>query len=250
MKIRSHNYNFKHGLSNTPLFQIWNGIRGRCYNPKRVYFPLYGGRGIKMSERWKDYLLFKKDMEKGFRKGMSIERKNVNGNYTKSNCLWIPRSEQAKNRRNTLWYVFKGQRKRLVEWANDLGVSYEVVRRRIRNEGWSVYKALNTPKRKIKLYVYNGKMFSLLALEKKLGMTVGTLYHRVIKRRMSLKDAILDAKKRLCQLYIHNGKMLSIHALEKELNMKRGILYYRIIKRHMSFKDALLDVKKRLCQKY
>ena len=73
-------------------------MRTRCLNPNVKEFKHYGGRGIKICERWNYFENFLADM--GPRpEGYSIERLNVNGNYEPDNCVWIPLADQVKNRR-------------------------------------------------------------------------------------------------------------------------------------------------------
>ena len=95
-----------HGLSrgkNNSIYIIWQGIKNRCLNTKSFAYKDYGGRGIKICDRWLNFENFYNDMKEGYSKGLTIERKEVNGNYEKSNCCWITRSEQANNRRTTIY---------------------------------------------------------------------------------------------------------------------------------------------------
>jgi hypothetical protein len=94
----------KHNAYGTPLYKIWQTMRGRCQETKGKKFPHYKGRGIKVCERWSDFNNFYADMIPTYIPGLTIERKNVNGDYEPSNCCWIPKSEQGDNKTNT-WMV-------------------------------------------------------------------------------------------------------------------------------------------------
>lgn len=84
-------------------------MRKRCENKKSIGFKHYGGRGIKVCERWQKFENFFEDMGE-CPNGMSIERIDVNGNYEPSNCKWATNAEQGLNKRNSLKLVVNGQR--------------------------------------------------------------------------------------------------------------------------------------------
>jgi hypothetical protein len=90
----------KHGLAGTNSYNTWKKMMARCYNPADQDFRHYGARGIKVCERWQNVENFVADMGERA-KGMSIERRDVNGNYEPSNCVWLPHGERPKNR--TKW---------------------------------------------------------------------------------------------------------------------------------------------------
>jgi hypothetical protein len=96
----------KHGLTPNnpklwhPLYRTWLDMKSRCYNPNFPKFKDYGARGIKMCVRWKnDFTAFLTDMGERPAPGMSIDRKNNDGDYCKRNCRWATPKQQANNRR-------------------------------------------------------------------------------------------------------------------------------------------------------
>lgn len=90
--------NFKHGGCRTRIYGLWCGIKSRCQYPKNSRFSSYGGRGISLCPEWQKFLPFKQwAYANGYNDTLTIERKNVNGNYCPENCCWIPSSEQWKN---------------------------------------------------------------------------------------------------------------------------------------------------------
>lgn len=113
-----------HGMSNSRTYSIWAGMKKRC-NEKHMY---YGGRGISVCNRWMTFDNFIHDMGE-CPKGYSIERVDVNGNYEPSNCTWIPRDEQAKNKTNTV--KFEGQS--VKQLCEQYGLKSTTVRYRIQH---------------------------------------------------------------------------------------------------------------------
>ena len=93
----------KHGLSHHRLFGIWSGMKTRCYNPNNKDFKDYGGRGITICAEWlADFQRFYDwAMKNGYQDSLTIDRKDVNGNYEPSNCKWATRAEQSRNQRRT-----------------------------------------------------------------------------------------------------------------------------------------------------
>lgn len=97
-----------HGRANSRItgyadrtYGIWQAIRARCTNPSHNHWKDYGGRGIKVCKRWNSFEKFIQDMGDA-PTGLTIERLNVNGNYTPSNCVWATYAQQAKNKRKKI----------------------------------------------------------------------------------------------------------------------------------------------------
>lgn len=85
------------------LYNIWHKMMLRCSDHKQKSYKNYGGRGIKVSKQWTNFSIFYTDNYLSYIPGLTIERLDVNGNYCKKNCIWIPNKDQAKNRRTTRW---------------------------------------------------------------------------------------------------------------------------------------------------
>lgn len=95
-----------HGMTGTPIYKTWREMHTRCYNKNRKSYIDYGGRDINICERWLKFENFYADMgEKP--KGMSIDRKNNDGNYEPSNCRWATKQQQINNRRSSDKWNFK-----------------------------------------------------------------------------------------------------------------------------------------------
>ena len=109
-----------HGLRKEAIYAVWSQMIQRCDNPNNHNYKYYGGRGISVCEEWHKFEVFYAwANSSGYAKGLTIERKDVNGNYCPENCTWITMKEQMRNKRNVALYEGKTQN----EWVRDLGVS-------------------------------------------------------------------------------------------------------------------------------
>lgn len=149
-----HNQTIKnttHGLKNTRLYRIWNNIKDRCYNKNCKDYFKYGGRGIRVCNEWLDNFQEFYDwcILNGYSDNLSIDRIDVNGNYEPNNCRWVTMKMQCRNRRNNLILEYKGERKSLAEWCEELNLDYHLVHNRLYND-WTVERAFETPKRILK----------------------------------------------------------------------------------------------------
>lgn len=130
-------------LSATASFRIWWGMHQRCKNPNLEAFKWYGGRGITVDPRWNRFENFYMDM--GDRPdGMSIERKDNNGNYSPENCVWATPEQQMSNTRRNRLLKMQGETKTLTRWAREYGLSPSGLVNRLRR-GWPVEEAITTP---------------------------------------------------------------------------------------------------------
>ena len=101
-KARAGALNRTHGLSSSSEHKAWCGMKSRCSNPKCCSFPNYGARGIRVCDEWiNDFARFYADMGPKPSPDHTIERIDVNGDYCSSNCCWLHKSLQNKNKRSS-----------------------------------------------------------------------------------------------------------------------------------------------------
>jgi hypothetical protein len=114
-------------------YAAWWAMVNRCSNPKHPDWPNYGGRGITVSDRWRQsFESFLDDMGPRPAAGYSLDRINNDGPYAPGNCRWATKREQARNMRTNTWLELDGQRKLTDEWAEVLGMSERTIYRRLR----------------------------------------------------------------------------------------------------------------------
>lgn len=136
----------RRGFKETRAYRCWSLMKARCSNPALREYPYYGGRGISVCSRWADsFEAFFEDMGEP-PDGMSIDRIDVNGNYEPSNCRWATMAQQQRNKQNTRWVKYRGERLSLADWADRTGIAYSTLKGRL-NSGWSVERALTEPRR-------------------------------------------------------------------------------------------------------
>lgn len=117
--------NSHHGESRTRLHIIWTGMKQRCSDgahPSRKY---YYDRGIQVCEEWfESYIVFREwALANGYADDLTLDRKDVNGDYTPDNCRWATPVQQARNKTNSILLEFNGVTKHIHDWAEELGLS-------------------------------------------------------------------------------------------------------------------------------
>ena len=133
-----------HGKSKTMAHATWRRMRQRCSNPNDAGYAEYGGRGIRVCERWNSFENFYADMGDP-PKGKSIDRINVDGDYEPSNCRWADDFTQGNNRRNVMRLTRDGVTMTISEWSKHLKLPRTTIVRRL-EYGWPLDRVLDPPK--------------------------------------------------------------------------------------------------------
>lgn len=174
------------------LYSIWKNMKSRINNPNRDCYNRYGGRGIKICDRWYNFLLFLEDMENSFRESLSLERINNDGDYCPENCKWATTKEQNNNQEKCLELLFEGVIYTESQLAEKTGVNRTTIQRR-RNAGYSVeemvYGREGTKSREAKSIAYQGKYYSYKELSILTGVDKSTIAYR-IKKGYSIEEVV------------------------------------------------------------
>ena len=113
--------------SKSRIYKVWGWILARCQTPSASGYENYGGRGIKVCNRWKEFENFLADMGDPEDCTLTIERKDNDGDYEPGNCRWATRAEQGVNKRNNRFIEHDGQSMTITSWARHLGVSHSTL---------------------------------------------------------------------------------------------------------------------------
>lgn len=129
------------GHKPTKAWRIWHGMVSRCHSKSNRAYPLYGGRGIYVCDRWREsFENFFSDMGDA-PEGKTLDRIDNDGPYSPDNCRWATSAEQSLNRRVTVKASINGVTKPAAVWAIEAGAKPDTVRARLAR-GWSHHEAI------------------------------------------------------------------------------------------------------------
>lgn len=141
-----------HGMSGTKTYKSWDAMKQRCSNKNKSGYHRYGGRGIKVCDRWMKFENFYKDMEDK-PNGLTLDRIDNDGNYEPGNCRWATWKQQASNKLksggNPRLISINGKTQNITAWSKEFNISRNLVYSRLFS-GWTVKRALSTPVNKNK----------------------------------------------------------------------------------------------------
>lgn len=231
----------KHGLSRTRQYNIWRGMVNRCHKPNTKHYDYYGGRGIEVCKEWReDFMSFYNwSLENGYSEELTIDRKDVNGNYEPSNCRWATMEEQSNNRRNTLHIEHNGEEHTIRELSEKTGETYSVLYSRYK-QGYSIEEILNGKDKT--------EIIRVKELSEQAGVTYSSMYQRV-QRGVPEEDLLKSPK----ELFVENtkrhlieidGEQKTLYQLAKEVGISYPSMYGRF-KKGLTGKELLAPPRKK-----
>jgi hypothetical protein len=127
--------NTTHGMSKLPEYDLWCGMKQRCYYTKHKSYAQYGGKGIRVCDRWLSFENFYADMGKK-PEGMTLDRIDISKDYSPENCKWSTYKEQMRNTSRSKFIEHEGRVLCLTDWAKELGKTTSCLGQRA-YRGWS-----------------------------------------------------------------------------------------------------------------
>lgn len=163
-----------------PEYDVYRLMLRRCLDPKSKSYQRYGGRGITVCPEWQEsFAKFLEDMGTRPLPTDTLERKENSKGYSKDNCCWATRKDQARNTRRNRHVTYKGVTKLLTEWAREFNLDHRLIGNRL-DRGWTPEDAIDTPAREIsKTITYQGKTLTLAEWSKELGISLNTINGRI-----------------------------------------------------------------------
>lgn len=177
-----------HGGSADREYNIWSFMRQRCNNPNRASYYRYGGRGIKVCERWNSsYEAFLEDMGRAPFDDAQIDRIDNDGDYEPGNCRWVSQAENKKNKSNARYLEHDGKRMQLTDWAKALGVPVRLLSVRL-GRGWTDSETITgvkaeppKPRDGTLWLTHDGETLTVKEWAVRLGVPPGRLHNRIYR---------------------------------------------------------------------
>lgn len=124
-----------HHLSKHPCYSVWKDMIYRCYNPKNQWYHRYGARGITVCDEWRESPIpfCEWAVNSGYKKGVSLDRIDNNGNYSPENCRWVDFEYQSNNTCRNLFITLNGKRQTAGQWDKEFGLKPSTMASRVRH---------------------------------------------------------------------------------------------------------------------
>jgi hypothetical protein len=131
-------------MAGTPTYVSYIEMLKRCYDSSVIRFPRYGGRGIKVCDKWRSsFVSFLEDMGVRPTKGHSLDRLDNDSDYGPDNCRWATYEEQSQNKSTTVYITAFGETKPVSKWSDETGVPAPIIRQRIWRDKLTPEQALS-----------------------------------------------------------------------------------------------------------
>ena len=188
--------------SYTRLGRIYHNMKTRCNNPNYDKYKYYGGKGVTICDEWNESFYAFEDwaMDHGYADRLTLDRIDVNGNYTPENCRLVTRKEQSNNKTSNHMITYNGKTQSIQKWADETGLSATCINQRV-GAGWSVERTLTEPQHithKPRLLTYNGVTKRMHEWAKEFGISFKILQNRIDLHGWTVERALETPVYRRC----------------------------------------------------
>lgn len=220
--------NSTHGKSTTPEYYVYQTMIQRCTNPNNDQYKDYGGRGIKICDRWlESFENYYEDMGDRPSPELTVDREDNDLDYCKENCVWATQQEQASHKRNSSYIEYNGVIRTISEWARVTGIKRKTIEQRWK-KGWSAKEVFEKPiENNERLLTHNGKTQTLTEWSKETGIKITTLITRLDKIGMSVEES-LSTPVNKGHMVTYQGKTQNLNAWSQETGIHLDTLTYRL----------------------
>lgn len=215
--------NSTHGHSNERLFNVWRGMIKRCYDVNHPSYHRYGGRGIKVCDKWlnsyeafRDFMLANGYPENAGPYEYSIDRIDNDGNYDENNCRVVTAKIQSLNKSNNHRISFKGEEMTITEAAQKCGLTNKQVFNRL-DKGWDLKRALTQPLTQTFTYSASGQKHTIAEWAEIMGVTDAVIRGRLKTHTM---QQIYDE-------YVGNNNKIEVNDFSVKYETANGITMNR-----------------------
>lgn len=187
-----------HGLADHPLYGVWMGIKGRCYNSNHSAYKYYGGKNVKMCQEWKDDFLafYNWAIENNWKEGLQID-KDIKAKqkgiasllYSPEWCTIVTAKQNSNAKEGCNVYKIDNLNYTKAQLSEKYDINYAALNRRLK-VGWGVEKSLGVPLIKAKGIEYNGVSKSISDWAKAIGMTATGLRTRLNKNNWDIQKSL------------------------------------------------------------
>lgn len=194
-RVRHGKYRTGTGASQHPEVRCWKAMIARCTDKTSDKYEYYGGRGVKVCDRWMNFWSFLEDMGSRPSSDHSIDRyPDTRGNYEPGNCRWATRREQAENRTVNRLITHDGRTQPVSAWSIETGLCHATITARL-DRGWSAADALTKPVAQWTTITHDGKTMTIIQWAKQVGLSQNCIRTR-LKKGWSVSDAIMTPSSR------------------------------------------------------
>lgn len=206
----------------------WRHMVARCRNSNDISWPLYGGRGIQVCERWLTFSNFLADMGERPPKH-TIDRIDNDGDYEPGNCRWATDTEQANNKSSSTLLTFQGKTQSLALWGREVGIPATAITRRL-SLGWSVERTLTEPSAGLGqvLIEFRGERMLKWHFAALIGMASHNVYLRFNQGMSAEEIAAAHVRDRL--MVTIGSETLTVAEWGRRSGIDRRLIKYRIKK--------------------